>query len=209
MTDLFTGRVLFHCHTQYTDGQPTVDDYVRYAAEHGIERVVFLEHIRRAPSYDVPAFADEVRASGARHGVPVAVGFEAKVLPGGDLDIADEHLVLAEVIGIAEHGFPDDAALWEQSLRHAFEIHGGHAERPAVWVHPGLWLKKTRRLDALRDVYVDLIGAAQAAGVLVEQNARYGLLTDANRGLVRPESLVRGADAHRLADVAAFFGATG
>ncbi|MEP0546260.1 MAG: PHP domain-containing protein [Rhodothermales bacterium] len=209
MTDLFAGRVLFHCHTSHTDGRPTVDDYVCYAAEHGIERVVFLEHIRRVPSYDVPAFADEVRASGERHGVPTNVGFEAKVLPGGELDIADEHLALADVTGIAEHGFPDDAALWEASLRQAFETYGGDAARPAVWVHPGLWLRKTRRLDALRGTYEALLGAAQDAGVFVEQNARYGLLTDDDRALVRPASLVRGADAHRLADVAAFFDATG
>lgn len=202
--DLFRGRVLFHCHTSHTDGQPTVEDYVRYAREHGVERVVFLEHIRRVPSYDVPAFADEVRASGARHGVPVAVGFEAKVLPGGALDIAEEHLALADLVGIAEHGFPDDAVLWRDSLARAFETHGAR-ERPAVWVHPGLWLKKTRRLAELRDDYAALLGAAQRAGVLVEQNLRYGLLAEDALPLVRPENLVRGADAHRLADVAAFF----
>ncbi len=205
MLDLFLGRVLFHCHTSHTDGQPTVEEYVRYAREHEIERVVFLEHIRRAPSYDVPAFVDEVRASGERHGVSVAVGFEAKVLPGGDLDITDEHLALADVIGIAEHGFPDDAALWEASLRQAFEAHGGHAERVAVWVHPGLWLKKTRRLDVLRGAYADLLDAAQRAGVLIEQNARYRLLAENDLAFVRPQNLVRGADAHRLADVEALF----
>ena len=209
MNDLFAGRVLFHCHTSYTDGQPTVDEYVRYAAEHGIERVVFLEHIRRAPSYDVPAFANEVRVSGERHGVSTNVGFEAKVLPGGALDIADDHLALADVIGIAEHGFPDDAELWEASLRRAFETHGAKPERPAVWVHPGLWLKKTRRLDALRAVYENLIASAQEAGVFVEQNARYRLLTEHDRALVRPASFVRGADAHRLADVISFFEAAG
>lgn len=211
MTDLFRGRVLFHCHTNHTDGQPSVEDYVCYAAEHDIDRIVFLEHIRRTPSYDVPAFVDEARASGARHGMPVAVGFEAKVLPGGALDIADKHLALTDVIGIAEHGFPDDAALWDVSLRRAFETHGAHAaERPAVWVHPGLWLNKTRRQVALREAYVDLLGAAQRAGVLVEQNARYRLLAEDDLALVRPDALVRGADAHRLADIAAFFaGAAG
>lgn len=206
ISDLFAGRVLFHCHTSHTDGQPTVEAYVRHARACGIERVIFLEHIRRAPSYDVPAFVDEVRESGARHGVPVAVGFEAKVLPGGDLDLADEHLDLADVIGIAEHGFPDDAELWRDSLQRAFETHGSRAaERPAVWVHPGLWLKKARRMAELRDDYVSLLDAAQQAGVLVERNRRYGLLAEEDLALVRPEFLVHGADAHRLADVDAFF----
>jgi histidinol phosphatase-like PHP family hydrolase len=204
MTELFRGRVLFHCHTDLTDGQPTVEEYVRYAAEHALDRVVFLEHIRRAPSYDVPAFAQSVRAVGARYAMPVAVGFEAKVLPGGDLDIDDAHLALADVIGIAEHGFPDDAELWERSLRQAFAAHGG-ARRVAVWVHPGLWLKKTRRLESHRAAYLDLLDAAQSAGVLVEENARYGLLPDDLRSRIQPSYFVRGIDAHRIADVEAFF----
>jgi histidinol phosphatase-like PHP family hydrolase len=205
MSDLFRGRVLFHCHTDLTDGQPSVEDYVRYAAEHGLDRVVFLEHIRRSPSYDVAAFADAVWAAGERFDVPVAVGFEAKVLPGGALDIDDDHLALADVIGIAEHGFPDDADLWEQSLRQAFAEHGDHVDRVAVWVHPGLWLKKTRRLESYRAVYLDLLDAAQAAGVLVEQNARYGLIPDDLIARIRPNRFVRGIDAHRLADVGRFF----
>jgi histidinol phosphatase-like PHP family hydrolase len=206
MTDLFRGRFLFHCHTNLTDGQPTVEEYVRYAAEHDLDRVVFLEHIRRAPSYDVPAFAADVRAWGERLGVPVTVGFEAKVLPGGDLDIDDAHLALADVVGIAEHGFPDDVDLWERSLRRTFVEHGG-GERIAVWVHPGLWLKKTRRLESHRDVYLDLLDAAQAADVLVEQNARYGLIPDELIERVRPDRFVRGIDAHRIADVERFFAA--
>ena len=109
---LFRGRVLFHCHTHYTDGQPSVADYLRWASERGVERVIFLEHIRREPSYDVAAFVEEIHAESERWGVPAVAGFEAKVLPGGALDIAAEHAALAEVIGIAEHGFPDDPGLW-------------------------------------------------------------------------------------------------
>lgn len=204
MNDLFRGRVLFHCHTDLTDGQPTVEDYVRYAAEHALDRVIFLEHIRRAPSYDIEQFAADAQAWGERLNVPVTVGFEAKVLPGGDLDIDDAHLAFADVIGIAEHGFPDDADLWEASLRRAFVEHGGK-ERVAVWVHPGLWLKKTRRLESHRALYFDLLDAAQRAGVLIEQNARHGLIADDLVEHIRPDRFVRGIDAHRLADVERFF----
>ena len=203
MTDLFAGRVLFHCHTHHTDGAPSVADYLAYAAEHGLDRVVFLEHIRRNPSYDVGAFVEEIRAESERLGVPAVVGFEAKVLPGGALDIASEHAALAGVVGIAEHGFPDDPALWRDSLAQAFATWGA-AEQTAIWVHPGLWLKKTRRLESHRADYEALIAEAQAAGVLVERNHRYRLLPDAALPLVRPERLVHGADAHRLGDVDAF-----
>lgn len=201
---LFAGRVLFHCHTHHTDGVPSVADYVRYAAAQGLDRVIFLEHIRRKPSYDVAAFAEEVRAESERHGVPAAVGFEAKVLPGGALDLAAEHASLAEVVGIAEHGFPDDPALWRESLAQAFAAWGA-AEQTAVWVHPGLWLKKTRRLESHRADYEFLLAFAQRHGVRVEQNHRYRLLPEDALPLVRPEMLVHGADAHRLEDVDAFF----
>ncbi len=204
LPDLFRGRVLFHCHTRHTDGQPTVGAYLQWAAAHRLDRVVFLEHIRREPSYDVVAFAGEVRAAGEEHGVAVTLGFEAKVLPGGELDLAGEHLALAEVIGIAEHGFPDDLDLWERSLRAAFDRAGG-LPIPAVWVHPGLHLRKGHRLGTERARYEALLGAAQDAGVLVEQNARYRLVPGDALPLVRPDRLVRGIDAHRIEDVERFF----
>ncbi len=201
--DLLRGRVLFHCHTHHTDGQPSVADYLRWASERDVERVIFLEHIRREPSYDVAAFVEEIRAESERWGVPATVGFEAKVLPGGALDIAAEHAALADVIGIAEHGFPDDAALWRGSLAAAFATWGA-AEQTAVWVHPGLWLKKTGRLDSHRDEYAFLIAFAQRHGILIERNQRYRLLPDGLLDTVTPEMLIRGADAHRLEDADAF-----
>src|SRR5690606_32171334 len=204
MSDPFAGRVLFHCHTHHTDGVPSVAEYLAYAAAHGLDRVIFLEHLRREPSYDVAAFVEEIQVESERHGVPAVVGFEAKVLPGGALDIASEHAALAEVVGIAEHGFPDDPALWRDALAQAFATWGAAAQT-AVWVHPGLWLKKTRRLESHRADYEALIAEAQSAGVLIERNHRYRLLPDDARPLVRPGMLVHGADAHRLEDVDAFF----
>lgn len=201
--DLLRGRVLFHCHTHWTDGQPSVADYLRWARERAVERVVFLEHIRRDPSYDVEAFAAKIHTESERWGVPAVVGFEAKVLPGGALDIAAEHAALAEIIGIAEHGFPDDAVLWKDSLARALATWGA-AEQTVVWVHPGLWLKKTGRLESHRDDYEFLIGFAQRHGILVEHNQRYRLLPDELIGLVKPGQLVRGADAHRLKEADMF-----
>lgn len=196
-------RVLFHCHTRHTDGEPTAEEYVRHALALGLEGVVFLEHIRRRPSYDVPAFVAEAREAGARLGLPVTVGFEARVLPGGGLDIEEAHLAMAEVLGVAEHAFPEDVPLWEASLRRAFE-RAGRLDVPAVWVHPGLRLRRWGRLGAERARYEALLEAAQEAGLYVEQNQRYGLLPEAMVPRIRPGRLVQGADAHRLADVDAF-----
>lgn len=203
-SDPFTGRYLFHLHTTYTDGQVPVRQYFEYAVRTGLERLIFLEHIRAQPSYDVLRFVAEVRQAEAEFGLPTWVGFEAKVLPGGGLDITAEHAALADVLGVAEHGFPPDFDLWRLSLRKALEQAAAtHREKPVVWVHPGLWLKKQRRLQTHEHEYRALLGYAQELGLKVERNLRYGLVPEDLLGTVAPEHLVLGADAHRLADAEA------
>ncbi|MDF2626482.1 MAG: hypothetical protein K0R39_313 [Symbiobacteriaceae bacterium] len=197
----FTGRYLFHVHTPYTDGQVPVRAYFDLAVRAGLDRLIFLEHIRAAPRYDVTQFVAEVRGCAAACGVEALVGFEAKVLPGGALDISEEHLALAEVLGIAEHGFPADFDLWRASIRRALDA--SYGSRPVVWVHPGLWLKKHGLLEAREQEYLALLALAQGAGVKVEMNRRYGLVPGHLAGEVAPEALVRGADAHRLEDAEA------
>lgn len=196
----FAGRYLFHLHTTHTDGSVTVREYFDLAQQHRLERLIFLEHIRTAPSYDVAQFVTEVREGAAATGIPALVGFEAKLLPGGALDISPEHAALAEVIGIAEHGFPADYELWRSSVAQALEraprqYPGTHL----VWVHPGLWLKKHGLLEAHEDEYRRLMGAAQSLGIRIEWNRRYGLVPPHLHASVG--DLVTGADAHRLADV--------
>ena len=114
---IFVGRYLFHVHTPYTDGEISVAGYFDHARRLGFDHIIFLEHIRREPKYDVAAFAEEVRRTSHERGIRATLGFEAKLLPAGRLDISDEHIAIAEVVGIAEHSFPDDFAL----LRTAFE----------------------------------------------------------------------------------------
>ncbi|HYF80508.1 MAG TPA: PHP domain-containing protein [Symbiobacteriaceae bacterium] len=198
----FTGRYLFHLHTTYTDGHVPVQSYFNLAVSKGLDRLIFLEHIRAAPRYDVAQFIAEVRGCAAATGVEALVGFEAKVLPGGGLDISPDHLAAADVIGIAEHGFPADFDLWRTAVRQALDT-CGRGNKPAVWVHPGLWLKKHWLLAAQEQEYRALLRHAQDAGVLVEVNRRYGLLPAHLLGDVAPGALVRGADAHRMEEAEA------
>lgn len=201
-SDPFTGRYLFHLHTTYTDGSLTVREYFDLAQQHRLERLIFLEHIRRAPRYDVERFVAEVREGAAASGIPALVGFEAKILPGGALDISSEHAALAEVIGIAEHGFPAEFELWRTSVAQALEGAAlRYPEKHLVWVHPGLWLKKHGLLEAQEDEYRRLLGLAQSLGIRIESNRRYRLLPPHLHAATR--DLVVGADAHRLADALA------
>lgn len=198
-SDPFVGRYLFHLHTTYTDGKATVAEYFEWGQRAGVERLIFLEHIRANPSYDVQQFVAEVKACSSECGLPALVGFEAKLLPGGALDIRAEHVALADLLGLAEHSFPGEFALWHASVRAAL-ANCASQERPVVWVHPGLWLQKRGLLAAQDLAYRDLLAEAHALGLKVEWNLRYGLVPPALRGALPPESLVIGADAHRLAD---------
>lgn len=195
----FTGKYLFHLHTCCTDGEPTVGQYFARAQRLGAERLVFLEHIRACPTYDVPAFAQEVRDWSARTGLPAGVGFEARVLPGGGLDIDEAHAALADVVGIAEHGFPDDVELLLDSLAASFQRCGDR--QTTVWVHPGRFLQRHGLLAGRQDDYLELLDTASASGVWIECNARYALLPPALIPQADEKALVVGLDAHRLDEV--------
>jgi histidinol phosphatase-like PHP family hydrolase len=150
--NIFNCKYLFHIHTVHTDGFLSVRDYFDFAGSVGIERVIFLEHIRRRPTYDTAEFARQVRECSAASGIPACVGFEAKLLADGRLDIAPEAIELADVIGIAEHGFPPDFTLLRDAFSRAVEDCRDLVYcKEIVWAHPGLWLKK----DNLINIYIN------------------------------------------------------
>jgi putative hydrolase len=201
-SDLFSGRYLFHFHTRLTDGHLSIVDYFRFAAQARVDRLIFLEHIRREPTYDVPQFARSVRGLSASLGIPAAIGFEAKLLPDGSLDIDDAHLALADVIGIAEHRFPPDLSALENALAQCVNHYRRLAPSvPLVWVHPGLTFRKLGFEPREHSAYAALLSWAGEVHLPVEQNLRYGLVSEQLiRDFALP-SVVLGADAHTSDDL--------
>lgn len=204
-SERFTERTLFHLHTTLTDGELTIGDYFQFAAEHHVERLIFLEHIRRQATYDCRAFAQQVQQYADSTGVPAMVGFEAKILADGELDIAPEALEVCQVVGIAEHGdrltWPELQTSLRQIARRYPRDYPGHT---FVWVHPGLYLHRQRQLASHQTEYQALLLEVSAAGLLIEQSARYQLVTEATRRLLPQIPIVAGVDAHRRADLQAW-----
>lgn len=201
----FEGRYLFHFHTQQTDGKLTVGDYFAWAKVQGVQSLLFLEHVRRQPSYDVSAFVEEVKGFQERSGIKASIGFEAKLLPDGTLDISDEHCELAEIVGIAEHSFPNDVALLQSAFQHAVKtLPMQFRECCFVWVHPGLWFKKRGIEQSHSAARESMLQCALKSGVFIERNLRYGLLDESLLYKVPPELLVVGADAHTTKDLTAW-----
>jgi len=190
---------LFHLHTRRTDGALDVGDYFDFAAAHAVPRVIFLEHVRRKATYDVRAFAAEVRDASAKCGIPAVVGFEAKILSDGTLDIGDDALSVADVIGAAEHGSapPDVFATYRAMVASA---PSSVLPRQLVWVHPGLWLRRSGLIDDNWHKLEECLSLADHAGVYIEHNLRYDLYPG-----TRPfafQHRCTGADAHTSADLA-------
>jgi putative hydrolase len=196
----FHGRYLFHFHTQLTDGKLSIEDYFEYAATWELDSLIFLEHIRRQPGYDVQAFLVQIRDAERRNGVRAWIGFETKLLPDGSIDISDENLRTADVVGIAEHGFPEDLRLLHSAFNRAVDVLAtSFPGQTFVWVHPGLWFKKRKLESHTDDLFLDMLAHAHDAEVFIERNQRYELLDE--RLPISSELVVYGADAHDRSDL--------
>ena len=205
-SDVFAGRYFFHFHTFLTDGELSLDEYFSFAAASRVTRLVFLEHIRRQPTYDVEKFAGEIRTASEKWQIDAVLGFETKLLPTGALDISEEHFALAQVIGIAEHGFPKDLDLLSDVMQSTFPRYRSIApEKTFVWVHPGTTFRKLNLDPSRQPIYREVIRCACSNGLLLEKNLRYGLMP---QSLIDEmdlnEQLVLGADAHSQDDLAAW-----
>jgi putative hydrolase len=194
---IFQSRYLFHFHTLATDGKLKIADYFRFAREHAFDKLIFLEHIRRSPTYNVDAFIAEVKKTSQEFGIQALAGFEAKLLPDGTLDIDENYAREADVLGIAEHGFAGDVATLSSALGECFQRYEDlKATQALVWVHPGLFFKKKGLLKDEQSRYRDLLAHAVQAGVPPERNMRYDLVPQSLFAELDPDCRVIGADAH-------------
>ena len=189
-------RVWFHVHTSLTHGRSTPREYLELAGPLGVDQVVFLEHVRRVPTYDTDAFRREVERAAALTAVDARVGFEAKILQGGALDIPEALLASADVVGIAEHSWSGDSlSLAEDFTRLVATLTETHPQQTFVWVHPGSWLRRSGEPVAGEAVNA-MLRAALAAGVFVERNLKYDLLPAATAARLSPATVIYGLDAH-------------
>jgi putative hydrolase len=199
---IFKGKYLFHLHTVLTDGQLSISDYLDFAMHNQVDRLIFLEHIRLDPTYSATDFAENVHSMGLSSGVEVVVGFEARVMPGGELDICDQSAALGSVIGIAEHRFELSEKQMVASLIKAFK--SARKRFPAkelVWVHPGLWRHKGKMKDVSENAFMEIVNLAISLDIKIEHNLRYRLLELEKWKALPVESRCIGADAHSFPDL--------
>lgn len=201
---LLQSKYLFHIHTTHTDGHLSVADYFRFAQKYGFRTLVFTEHVRREMKYDFGLLLEEIHLS--QHHFPDIIaltGAEAKILPGGHLDIPDPIARQIDVLCIACHGFPADKNLYYATMETVFRT--CYPQKIRVWVHPALFFKnKFQLFDEKEDTkrLEQLVKIANRHHVYGEKNTRYGL-----PGQFIPFKSfhypILGVDAHRERDLAA------
>lgn len=145
-TYFHSDRALWHVHTSRTDGEFTVEEVLDRAAARGVEFVCFIEHIRSEPTYSPEALREEVARCSRERGVRAMVGFEAKLLPDGTVDIPRDGL--EGFVFLAEHG-----GLVERQEEYVGALTEG-LSNPVVsgWVHPGLHASRMRWTFGPHDV---------------------------------------------------------
>ncbi|RLG19016.1 histidinol-phosphatase [Candidatus Micrarchaeota archaeon] len=191
-------RHIFHIHTNHTDGSSTIEEYCSFAVHNGLEAVFFTEHVRKQLEYDFDKYIAEIRE--AREQFPrldIWTGAEAKILPGGDLDISDEVLSKIQILCVACHSFPSDLGLYCDSLKKVFS-NGRWEKYVRVWVHPGLFLRNLNVLDRETGLLEELIHSAAQNGAFIEHNLRKNLPPERIMESIPQQNLVMGWDAHSV-----------
>lgn len=158
----------WHVHTNYVDGQNSVQELCQRATELGIPLLVFTEHVRRTLTYDFAAFlADIERARRQFPKLVILSGCEAKVLPDGSLDVAPDIQSAVDIVSMAFHSFPTSWETYRTALQRALA-------RPEVdvWAHPGEWPER-HEMIVPEGHWEESVRWAQAHHVLLEQNVFY------------------------------------
>lgn len=91
----------YHIHTDFADGEMSIEQIIGLARELGIEQIAITEHIRRQPTYNWFELRDAIRHLDKT----VLVGVEAKVLDRyGTLDCPEDILGEADLVLGSVHG---------------------------------------------------------------------------------------------------------
>ena len=95
-----------HTHSTWTDGQASLPDLTEKAAEQGLKRLFFTDHIRSSSTY-FENYLEEARELAENTKIEIKVGFESKVADyDGNLDIPETAREKADLIIGTVHSIP-------------------------------------------------------------------------------------------------------
>lgn len=184
----------WHIHTGYTDGNNSVFEYCEKAVEVSTPLLAFTEHVRKNLNYDFNSFLNEIEKAREEFDLIILSGCEAKVLPGGELDVEEWILREVDYPIFAFHSFPEDIDIYTESLKSV--LRNGYVN---AWAHPGIFLSR----NGLELPEKDLIYIFELMGkqdVLLEMNRKYSVPSEKWVSVARDYTvrLVNGNDIHSI-----------
>jgi len=112
----------YHVHTNYndhSDSDLTVKNVVEEAERKGLEIIALTEHVRESSKW-IPNYLNEMSNYKEKTKVKVISGFEAKILPDGNIDCIEE--VARDYFIIASfHTKYNDKSIWINALKKVIE----------------------------------------------------------------------------------------
>ena len=99
-----------HLHTNWTDGENTIDEMIRAAQTSGLKWIIFSEHNRKNSDYSYKEFCKEIQAkSNLYKNITLIKGAECKIKNfNGELDISEEAIDFSDIITGVVHRFPGE-----------------------------------------------------------------------------------------------------
>ena len=99
-----------HLHTNWTDGENTVDEMIRAAQTSGLKWIIFSEHNRKNSEYSYKEFCKEIEAKSRIYkNITLIKGAECKIKNfNGELDISEEAIYFSDIITGVVHRFPGE-----------------------------------------------------------------------------------------------------
>jgi putative hydrolase len=187
----------WHVHTSYTDGSGSVLEYCRIAEALAIPLIAFTEHVRRNLTYDFNSFISDIEDAREKFDLVILSGCEAKVLPGGDLDVEKEIIRQVDYPIFAFHSFPPDLTLFLSSLKQVLRNNYVNA-----WAHPGHFLAKNHISLSEVDL-VEVLRIMSKHDVLLEINSKYALPPQRWVELAAENGVktVKGSDIHSISEL--------
>ena len=199
-------KYFFHFHTTYTDGLSNVREYFDFAFRHNIYTIIFTEHVRKKMSYNFNEFLEEIKKSKISYpGIKIIIGAEAKIMPGGELDISEEVLDKIQLICFACHSFPDNADLYFESFKKLF-FNKRWEDYIRIWVHPGRFLKKNNLFKEYEKNFVDLLQIAKKRDIFIENNLREQLPPFNIISFFDNQNTIIGFDIHSVEEIKKYEG---
>ena len=99
-----------HLHTNWTDGDNSIDEMIEAATLLNFEWIIFSEHNREDSIYSYKEFINEIQATKVnKNNLVLIKGAECKIKNfDGDLDISSEAKLFADIITGVVHRFPGE-----------------------------------------------------------------------------------------------------